>query len=346
MTSGWGLVLLDGEDGYYNVADPDETEHGPSCLPGQAASRDRREDAFGREFSGHWVVKPGREVNRTLVTNIMNIPFDTTVHYIAVHLHPFAESLELLDLDTGETVFKSNVEGMQDKIGIKRVEYFSSEEGVAVYKDHQYEMISVYDNTTSENQDSMAVMLLSLLDQKFNPDLPRVPVQQVAGTPRIGDEKLLLHTTSGEITIDLYPDVAPEHVRRILKMARMKIFDGVAFSRLDPGFLLLTGYVKDRSGTPLNAEQQAQIVPLPAEFSTLKHVRGTVSMSLNDNDDPNSADQSFVIMLGDAPHLDEMYTVFGRVAEGFDTLQTLENLPRDGSAFRDRIEILSAEIVQ
>ena len=85
----------------------------------------------------------------------MNIPYDTTVHYIAVHLHPFAESLELVDLTTGEPVFKSEVDNFEDKIGLRRVQYFSSEEGVPVYKDHEYELMSIYNNTTSVNQDEI-----------------------------------------------------------------------------------------------------------------------------------------------------------------------------------------------
>ena len=124
-------------------------------------------DSFGRRFTGHWVVEPGREVNRTLVTEILDLPFDTTVHYIAVHLHPFAESLELRDLTTGDTVFKSRVRPAEKGIGIQHVDYFSSEEGVLLRKKHDYELVSVYNNTSGEEQDSMAVMYMYLLDKRF-----------------------------------------------------------------------------------------------------------------------------------------------------------------------------------
>ena len=153
MTSGWGLVLLEGEEGFYGVEDPDES-HGEGCLPGVAAGSDKYDDEFNRKFSGHWVVKPGREVNRTLVSNIMKLPYDTTVHYMAVHLHPFAESLELVDLTKGQSVFTSKTRGFEDKPGLEYVEYFSSEEGIPVYKDHKYELVSTYNNT--ENQDSFS----------------------------------------------------------------------------------------------------------------------------------------------------------------------------------------------
>ncbi len=68
------------------------------------------------------MVKPGREVNHTLVTEIMKLPYDTTLHYVAVHLHPFAESLELLDLTAGESVFKSRVKELDGRNGIERVD--------------------------------------------------------------------------------------------------------------------------------------------------------------------------------------------------------------------------------
>jgi hypothetical protein len=167
MKAANGLVLVEGENGFYNVENPFAEKHGPGCLSGEGISKRYREDRYGRKFSGHWVVKPGREVNRTLVTNWMNLPFDTTVHYIAVHLHPYAESLELRDLTVNKAVFKSKVRPSNGKIGIEEVEYFTSEEGIEVFADHQYELVSTYHNTTLEDMDSMAVMYLYLLDSEL-----------------------------------------------------------------------------------------------------------------------------------------------------------------------------------
>ncbi len=165
--SAYGLKLLEGDDGHFNVKNADE-KHGKGCLVGENADTSDYKDKFNRSFTGHWVVKPGREVNHTLVTEILNVPYDTTIHYIAVHLHPFAESMELKDLTTGETVFRSNVVGTANRIGIESVEYYSSQEGIPIYKDHEYQVISVYNNTSDEDQDSMAVMFLYLLDKEFN----------------------------------------------------------------------------------------------------------------------------------------------------------------------------------
>ena len=171
--AGYGLTLLEGEEGYFGIRQPDEETHGPGCLVGDAASEHQYEDGLGRKFSGHWVVPPGRQVNRTLVTGLMRVPYDTRIHYIAVHLHPFAESLELRDLTTGETVFKSLAENFEDRIGLAHVDYFASEEGIEVFADHEYEMVSVYHNTSDEDQDSMAVMYMYLWDRELDRRLAR-----------------------------------------------------------------------------------------------------------------------------------------------------------------------------
>lgn len=167
MTSGWGLVSLDDAPAHWGREDVSEEHQGPGCLPGAAASEDLRDDALGQAFSGHWVVPPGRQTNRTLVTDLLALRYDTTAHYIAVHLHPFAESVELRDLTTGEIVFTSKVEGYDDRIGISRVEHFERAEGIPIFAGHEYELVSVYDNTTERDQDSMAVLLLYMFDKEF-----------------------------------------------------------------------------------------------------------------------------------------------------------------------------------
>lgn len=164
--SAYGLALLEGKDGHFGMSG-DHDMQGTGCMEGQNASDHTYEDGKGRSFTGHWVVKPGREVNRTPVTKIMALPYDTTVHYIAVHLHPFAQSLTLIDKTTGETVFASRARNYADKIGLSHVDAFSSEAGLKLYKDHEYELVSVYENTTKEPQDSMAVMYLYMLDKRF-----------------------------------------------------------------------------------------------------------------------------------------------------------------------------------
>jgi hypothetical protein len=124
-------------------------------------------NSAGREFVGHWVVKPGREVRRKNVTETLQVPFDTTLHYAAIHVHPFAESMELRDLTTGESLVKISTRPLAQGIGLEHVDCFASGKGIPIYKSHRYQMISVYNNTTQVDQDSMAVMFLFVLDRQF-----------------------------------------------------------------------------------------------------------------------------------------------------------------------------------
>lgn len=171
-----GFKSLQDAPAHYGVSGKEmaPTEHGEGCSVGLPAVRgDADVDQFGQKFTGHWVVKPGREENVTNVTRFLQLQFDTKIHYIAVHLHPFAESLELIDRTTGEQVFKAIAQNHTDKIGLKHIDYYVSEEGLPIHKDHEYELRSVYNNTTDEDQDSMAVMYLYLHDKGFRKPVDR-----------------------------------------------------------------------------------------------------------------------------------------------------------------------------
>ena len=162
---------------YYGVKadDVDPDAHGLGCSVGSPAmAGDFDVDEHGQRFSAHWEVPPGRETNTTNVTRFMSLPYDTTAHYIAVHLHPWAESLELIDRTTGLSLYKAMVTPAEGRIGIEHVEHFESVEGLVLYKDHEYELVSVYDNKGTEMSDSMAVFYLYLKDQHFvKPNLDR-----------------------------------------------------------------------------------------------------------------------------------------------------------------------------
>jgi hypothetical protein len=170
-------LLDDAEVGHAHQDHADSHSHdghvslGPClscCVPGVTAVDGYEfSDTLGQRFSTHWIIKPGREENHTRVTKMMALPFDTTLHFLAVHMHPFGESLELRDVTADKSIFKSHVRNLDGQIGLAAVEYFSSEEGVPVYKDHEYELVSVYNNTTGANQDSMAVMYAYFLDQNY-----------------------------------------------------------------------------------------------------------------------------------------------------------------------------------
>ncbi len=165
-----GFKSLEGQPAHYGVdkKDHDKEEHGDGCsvgLPAVIGDVDR--DTFGQKFTGHWVVKPGKEVNRTLATKFLQLQWDTKIHYIAVHLHPFAESLELIDRTEGKTVFKAYAKQTQGKVGLAHIDHFESKDGIPIYKDHEYELVSVYNNTDTIDHDSMAVMYMYLQDLHF-----------------------------------------------------------------------------------------------------------------------------------------------------------------------------------
>ena len=152
---------------------------------------------------------------------------------------------------------------------------------------------------------------------------------------------VLLRTSFGDITLEMQPDLAPEHVRNFLKLVASGWYDHTAFHRLVPGFVVQGGVGETRAG---GASHYADkwVHPLKAEFSAVKHIRGTLSMARTE--DPNSATTSFFIVLGPAPHLDNKYSVFGKVADGFDTLERIEAAARHGESPVERIELIEASI--
>jgi cyclophilin family peptidyl-prolyl cis-trans isomerase len=121
------------------------------------------------------------------------------------------------------------------------------------------------------------------------------------------ENTLFLDLKDGRVVIELLPNVAPQTVARMKELARQGFFDGTPIHRVIPGFMAQMG---DPTGTGMGGSGQN----LPAEFSNMKHVRGTVSMARAQ--DPNSADSQFFICFGDASFLDGKYTIWGQVIDG------------------------------
>lgn len=136
------------------------------------------------------------------------------------------------------------------------------------------------------------------------------------------ENALLMETSKGPVVIELRPDLAPGHVKRIKELVRDGFYDGVKFHRVIAGFMAQTG---DPRGNGTGGSGQK----LKAEFSAEKHMRGTVSMARAQ--DPNSGDSQFFICLDEAPHLNKQYTVWGKVIDGMDTIDTIQKgePPRD-----------------
>lgn len=139
--------------------------------------------------------------------------------------------------------------------------------------------------------------------------------------------RLLMHTMAGDLLLELDPDLAPKHTQQLLKLVVNGVYDGVHFHRAEPGFVLQLSNATDRL-IPLNQIQKGLIRNLPLEVSAVKHRRGVLSMARWE-DRPDSAQTSFSILLGDAPHLDGKYTVIGRVLVGMDVVDELVAVPKD-----------------
>ena len=141
------------------------------------------------------------------------------------------------------------------------------------------------------------------------------------------ENTLYLDLKYGRVVIELRPDLAPNHVRRIKELTRQGFYDGLKFHRVMPGFMAQTGDPRG-DGTGGSGKK------LKAEFSREPHVRGTVSMARARN--PDSADSQFFIVFAPARHLDRQYTVWGRVVDGMEHVDSIrEGDPRRNGAVED-----------
>ena len=137
------------------------------------------------------------------------------------------------------------------------------------------------------------------------------------------DPMIKIETNLGDITIEFFYKDAPEHVKNFLSLSRSGFYDGTLFHRVIPGFMIQGGDPNTINGNPSTWGQGGPDEKLVAEFNTIKHNRGIVSMARSA--DPNSAGSQFFIVHKDSNFLDGEYTVFGRIAteESFRTLDKI-----------------------
>ena len=139
---------------------------------------------------------------------------------------------------------------------------------------------------------------------------------------------MILKLKDGEVKIELFEDVAPNHVKRIKELANSGKYDNVVFHRVIDGFMAQTGDVKfgNSSSSDFNLNRAgmggSDLPDLNQEFNSLPHERGTLSMARSS--DPNSANSQFFICFKSAPFLDRQYTVFGKVIEGMEYVDKIK----------------------
>ena len=139
---------------------------------------------------------------------------------------------------------------------------------------------------------------------------------------------MILKLKDGDVKIELFEDIAPNHVKRIKELAKDGKYNGVVFHRVIDGFMAQTGDVKfgnssnDDYDLPRAGTGGSDLPDLKEEFNDLPHQRGTLSMARSQ--DPNSANSQFFICFKDAAFLDRQYTVFGKVVEGMEFVDKIK----------------------
>jgi cyclophilin family peptidyl-prolyl cis-trans isomerase len=139
---------------------------------------------------------------------------------------------------------------------------------------------------------------------------------------------MILKLNDGDVKIELFEDVAPNHVKRIKQLAKDGKYDGVVFHRVIDGFMAQTGDVQfgNSSNDQFDLRRAgmggSDLPDLKEEFNDLPHERGTLSMARSQ--DPNSANSQFFICFKEASFLDRQYTVFGKVIEGMDLVDKIK----------------------
>ncbi len=139
---------------------------------------------------------------------------------------------------------------------------------------------------------------------------------------------MILKLKDGNVKIQMFPEVAPNHVKRITELANDGKYDNVVFHRVIDGFMAQTGDVQfgNSSSKDFNLDRAgmggSDLPNLKQEFNNLPHERGTVSMARSQ--DPDSGNSQFFICFEAAPHLDRQYTVFGKVIEGMEIVDKIK----------------------
>jgi peptidyl-prolyl cis-trans isomerase B (cyclophilin B) len=148
---------------------------------------------------------------------------------------------------------------------------------------------------------------------------------------------ILMETSMGPITLELWPDVAPKHCQSFVHLTKTGFYDSLTFHRVIPGFVI-------QGGCPLGNGTGGPGYRVPAEFSNKKHEAGILSMARSN--DPNSAGSQFFICLGRAAHLDNAYTVFGKVIDGMDVVRKIEAVDKKGSTPVQKVYMTKVSVLE
>ena len=152
----------------------------------------------------------------------------------------------------------------------------------------------------------------------------------------------------GEVEIELYSDVAPNHVKRFKDLSNKGLYDGVVFHRVIDGFMAQSGDVKFGNSNSkdfnlsLAGTGGSDMPDLKSEFSDIAHDRGVLSAARSA--DPNSANSQFFICFQPAPHLDSQYTVFGKIVKGMELIDKIKKGDGPNGSVKNPDKIISLKL--
>ena len=156
---------------------------------------------------------------------------------------------------------------------------------------------------------------------------------------------MILKLKDGDVKIELFEDVAPNHVKRIKDLANSGKYDNVVFHRVIDGFMAQTGDVKFGNSESKDFDLRragmggSDLPDLKEEFNDVPHERGTLSMARSS--DPNSANSQFFICFDSAPHLDRQYSAFGKVIKGMEFIDMIKKGDPNSGSVPDPDKIIS-----
>ena len=159
------------------------------------------------------------------------------------------------------------------------------------------------------------------------------------------DDIMILKLSHGEVEIELYPEKAPNHVKRFKELADGGKYDGVVFHRVIEGFMAQTGDVKFGNSNDSNFNLSlagtggSDLPNLKAEFTDIAHTRGVLSAARFA--DPDSANSQFFICFDSAPHLDRQYSAFGKVVKGMEFVDMIKKGDPNSGSVADPDKIIS-----
>ena len=282
-------------------------------------------DPHGRHLTGHWVVPPGRQVNHSDVTWFLQLPYDTKMHFATVHLHPFAESLTLRDTTANREIWKATAKNPEKGIGLAHADTFVSVPGVPLFRDHKYELVSVYNNTSGVNQDSMASIFFGLGDPEFTKPATAELAERAANaaTPT----GFVVRTSMGDFGGTLLREQSPNAVAQFTRLVYAGALNGARLNAV---------------GTEISVTAPARDEWKPFLRGTgvetaAKHGIGTLSICPAA---PDAKELSIEIELTPAPYRDGRCTAFGQLGPGATVIRAITAASQSETIELKKVELL------